>query len=88
MKQLNSLYAPPLSANEFIKLGINLEKGLWISFSDNGTPYDYDNKVFTNAKEALIAYRKFKKISKYKIQFSKCWAFYQLGRLTWLQRYN
>lgn len=64
------------------------QKGLWISFSDNGTPYDYDNKVFVSGKEALEAYRKFKKITKYKIIFSKCWAipvFYHHG-FTWRKR--
>ncbi len=62
------------------------EKALWISFSDNGTPYDFHNKVFTCAEEAIEAYRKFKKITKYKVQFSKAWAFYQNERLTWQPR--
>ena len=52
----------------------NYKKALFISFSDNGTPYDFDNKVFIDAKEALIAYRKFKKISKYKLMIWKVWA--------------
>lgn len=64
------------------------QKGLWISFADNGTPYDYDKKVFTDAKEALESYRKFKKITKYKIMFCKCWAIpcgFHHG-YTWRQR--
>lgn len=58
-------------------------KGLWISLSDSDTPYTYHKKVFTDAREALEAYRKFKKVSKYPIMVKKCWAFYQNNRLTW-----
>lgn len=48
-----------------------LKKGLFISFSANNTPFDFDNKVFVDAKEALQAYRKFKPFG---VFFSKCWA--------------
>ena len=51
-----------------------IEKALFISFSDNGTPYDFDQKVFVDAKEALAAYRRFKKITKYKLMIWKAWA--------------
>lgn len=63
-------------------------KALFISFSDNGTPYDFDNKVFIDAKKALEAYRKFKKISKYKLMIWKVWGIpvnYHHG-YTWMDR--
>jgi len=61
-------------------------KGLWITFSDSGTPYDFDKKIFTDPKEALESYRKFKKITKYKIQFCKCWVYYHGGRIGFIER--
>jgi hypothetical protein len=83
MKGIETQFCPP-SINGVKALGADVKKALWISFADNGTPYDFDKKVFMNAREALAAYRKFKKITKYKLQISKVWAFYQFGRLTWL----
>jgi hypothetical protein len=83
MKGIETQFCPP-TINGVKALGADVKKALWISFADNGTPYDFDKKVFMDAREALAAYRKFKKITKYKLQISKVWAFYQLGRLTWL----
>jgi hypothetical protein len=83
MKGIETQFCPP-SIDGVKALGADVKKALWISFADNGTPHDFDNKVFMDAREALAAYRKFKKITKYKLQISKVWAFYQLGRLTWL----
>jgi hypothetical protein len=60
-----------------------LGKALFISFSDNNTPYDYDNKVFLNAKEALIFYRKVKAITKYKLIICKVTAIESYGRISW-----
>jgi hypothetical protein len=62
---------------------IELGKALFISFSDNSTPYDFHKKVFTDAKEALSAYRKFKKVTKYKLMIWKVKACTKNGRLTW-----
>jgi hypothetical protein len=83
MKGIETQFCPP-SINGVKALGADVKKALWIGFADNGGPHDFDKKVFMDAREALAAYRKFKKITKYKLQISKVWAFYQSGRLTWL----
>jgi len=83
MKGIETQFCPP-SIDGVKALGADVKKALWIGFADSGGPHDFDKKVFMDAREALAAYRKFKKITKYKLQISKVWAFYQLGRLTWL----
>jgi hypothetical protein len=58
-----------------------LGKALFITFADNGTPYDYHNKIFLDAREALIFYRKVKAITKYKLLIQKITAYELNGRI-------
>ena len=69
-------------------LNMEKKKALFISFPDHGTDHDLDNKIFTNAHEALEVYRRFKKITKYKVMVMKAWAIpckYHQG-FTWQPR--